>query len=198
MIADWKIADAAIAQMKMLPPERPFFLAVGFRLSHVPCFASQQWFDRFPPEDQIILPPVKEGDRDDVPDFAWYLHWKLPEPRLSWLKAHGQWRPQNCHSCATARKETPRSSRQTARFLPAPACQFRRRRHASHRLEGGKTLEGPIEELFRKSPALIALFLILFGLLLAFAIIANNYAVPAGLVDRASDGIIAALAAFRR
>jgi len=33
----------------------------------------------------------------------------------------------------------------------------------------GKTLEGPIEELFRKSPMLIALFLVLFGLLLAFA-----------------------------
>lgn len=33
----------------------------------------------------------------------------------------------------------------------------------------GKTLEGPIEEIFRSSPKLIALFLILFGLLLAFA-----------------------------
>jgi len=33
----------------------------------------------------------------------------------------------------------------------------------------GKTLEGPIEEIFRKSPSLIALFMILFGLLLAFA-----------------------------
>ena len=33
----------------------------------------------------------------------------------------------------------------------------------------GKTLEGPIEEIFRKSPYIIALFLILFGLLLAFA-----------------------------
>jgi undecaprenyl-diphosphatase len=33
----------------------------------------------------------------------------------------------------------------------------------------GKTLEGPIEELFRKSPLIIALFLVLFGLLLAFA-----------------------------
>ena len=33
----------------------------------------------------------------------------------------------------------------------------------------GKTLEGPVEEMFRKSPALIALLLILFGLLLAFA-----------------------------
>lgn len=33
----------------------------------------------------------------------------------------------------------------------------------------GKTLEAPIEEIFRKSPALIALFLVVFGLLLAFS-----------------------------
>ncbi len=33
----------------------------------------------------------------------------------------------------------------------------------------GKTLEGPVEEMFRHSPALIAAFLIAFGLLLAFA-----------------------------
>lgn len=91
--ADWKIADAAIAQLKTRPPDKPFFLAVGFRLPHVPCFASQQWFDLFPPEDEILLPPVKDHDRDDVPEFAWYLHWKLPEPRLSWLRQSNQWRP---------------------------------------------------------------------------------------------------------
>ena len=91
--ADWKIADAAIGQLKSLPKGKPFFVAVGFRLPHVPCFASQKWFDLFPPEDQIILPPVKEHDRDDVPEFSWYLHWKLPEPRLSWLKQANQWRP---------------------------------------------------------------------------------------------------------
>ena len=33
----------------------------------------------------------------------------------------------------------------------------------------GKTLEQPIEDIFRKSPLLIAIFLIMFGLLLAFA-----------------------------
>jgi len=91
--ADWRIADAAIEQLKARPKDKPFFLAVGFRLPHVPCFASQKWFDLFPPEDQIILPPVKDNDRDDVPEFAWYLHWKLPEPRLSWLKQANQWRP---------------------------------------------------------------------------------------------------------
>ncbi len=91
--ADWKIADAAIGQLKSLPPGKPFFVAVGFRLPHVPCFASQRWFDLHPREEAIALPPWREGDRDDVPDFAWYLHWKLPEPRLAWLRSAGQWRP---------------------------------------------------------------------------------------------------------
>ncbi len=91
--ADWQIADAAIAQLKARPKGKLFFLAVGFRLPHVPCFASQKWFDLFPPADQIILPPVKDRDRDDVPEFSWYLHWKLPEPRLSWLKQANEWRP---------------------------------------------------------------------------------------------------------
>jgi undecaprenyl-diphosphatase len=33
----------------------------------------------------------------------------------------------------------------------------------------GKTLEGPVEDFFRRSPELIAVFLIIFGLMLAFA-----------------------------
>jgi len=91
--ADWKIADAGIGQLRALPPGQPFFVAVGFRLPHVPCFASRKWFELYPPEEQIMLPPVLERDRDDVPEFAWYLHWKLPEPRLSWLVRAHQWRP---------------------------------------------------------------------------------------------------------
>lgn len=90
--ADWKIADSAIAYLKREPSDRPFFLAVGFRLPHVPCFASRKWFDLYP-DDELIMPPVKEDDRADVPEFSWYLHWKLPEPRLSWLKSVNQWRP---------------------------------------------------------------------------------------------------------
>lgn len=90
---DWKTADNAIAQLQARPQDRPFFIAAGFRLPHVPCYASQKWFDLFPAEDKIILPPVKDRDRDDVPAFSWYLHWKLPEPRLSWLQQANQWRP---------------------------------------------------------------------------------------------------------
>lgn len=90
--ADWQIADAAVAQLQDLPADRPFFICCGFRLPHVPCYASQRWFDLYPAE-SLQLPPVRENDRDDVPPFAWNLHWKLPEPRLSWLRASGQWAP---------------------------------------------------------------------------------------------------------
>lgn len=90
--ADWKIADSAIKYLQSAKRDKPFFLGVGFRLPHVPCFASQKWFDLYP-EDKLIMPPVKRDDRDDVPEFAWYLHWKLPEPRLSWLEKNNQWRP---------------------------------------------------------------------------------------------------------
>ncbi len=89
--ADWKIADSAIAHIENRPKDRPFFVAVGFRLPHVPCFASQKWFDLYP-ENAVLLPEVREDDRDDVPAFSWFLHWKLPEPRLSWLKKANQWR----------------------------------------------------------------------------------------------------------
>jgi arylsulfatase A-like enzyme len=90
--ADWNIADSAIARLKSAPAERPFFIAAGFRLPHVPLFATGRWFDLYP-EASLVLPRVRQDDRDDVPPFAWYLHWSLPEPRLAWLESSGQWRP---------------------------------------------------------------------------------------------------------
>jgi arylsulfatase A-like enzyme len=88
---DWQIAQAGITMLRDAPAQRPFFIAVGFRYPHVPCFAPPAWFERFPVD--ITLPPVRADDRKDVPDFAWYLHWKLPEPRLSQLTANQQWQP---------------------------------------------------------------------------------------------------------
>lgn len=87
---DWKIADWAIDQLRTPPPE-PFFLAVGFRHPHVPCYASQKWFDLYPAA-VTRLPPVKDDDRADLPKFASYLHWSLPEPRLAWLKEANEWK----------------------------------------------------------------------------------------------------------
>ena len=82
---DHKIADAAVVQLRTMPRDKPFFMAIGFHLPHVPVFAPPKWFDRIP-ADKVILPPLKHGDRNDTPDFSWYLHWKLPEPRLSWYE----------------------------------------------------------------------------------------------------------------
>ncbi|MFW5760995.1 MAG: sulfatase-like hydrolase/transferase [Cyclobacteriaceae bacterium] len=89
---DWKVADWAIEQLKNPPKNKPFFLSVGFRHPHVPLYATQQWFDLYP-EDEILLPVVRGDDRDDIPAFAWKLHWDLPEPRLAWLKMHHEWKP---------------------------------------------------------------------------------------------------------
>ena len=89
---DWKVAEWAIEQLQNPPRDKPFFLSVGFRHPHVPLYATQKWFDLYP-EEELILPAVRADDREDIPDFAWYLHWKLPEPRLAWLNMHREWRP---------------------------------------------------------------------------------------------------------
>jgi arylsulfatase A-like enzyme len=90
--ADAKIAAAAVAALRSAPSDRPFFIACGFRLPHVPCFAPQKWFDLYP-EESLQMPAVKEDDRTDTPPFSWFLHWKLPEPRLAPLRRHAEWRP---------------------------------------------------------------------------------------------------------
>jgi choline-sulfatase len=89
---DYQVATWAVEQLKKFDSKKPFFLAVGFFLPHVPCHVTQKWFDMYP-EESLQLPPVLENDRDDCPDFSWYLHWKLPEVRLSWLKQANQWKP---------------------------------------------------------------------------------------------------------
>jgi arylsulfatase A-like enzyme len=89
---DWKVTDWAIEQLKNPPKNKPFFLAVGLRHPHVPLYTSQQWFDLYP-ESEYLLPVTRADDRDDIPAFAWYLHYNLPEPRLAWLQMHNQWKP---------------------------------------------------------------------------------------------------------
>jgi arylsulfatase A-like enzyme len=88
---DHDIATWAVQQLRS-PPKEPFVLAVGFQHPHVPCYAPQKWFDLYP-DATLKMPAVKDDDRDDLPRFASYLHWKLPEPRLKWLKEANQWRP---------------------------------------------------------------------------------------------------------
>lgn len=91
---DYQLASWAVQQLEQLPATKdqpPFFLSAGFFLPHVPCYATQKWFDLYP-EETLVLPPFLENDRDDTPRFSWYLHWKLPEPRHHFLQQHNQWK----------------------------------------------------------------------------------------------------------
>jgi arylsulfatase A-like enzyme len=91
---DYKVATWAEEKLSELGEQKsaqPFFMAVGFWLPHVPLFATQKWFDLYPQGQDLVLPPAPADERADVPDFAWYLHWYLPEVRLSWLKENKQW-----------------------------------------------------------------------------------------------------------
>ncbi|MEW4456222.1 sulfatase [Bremerella sp. JC817] len=87
---DYQVASWAVDTLNNKPQE-PFCLSVGFFLPHVPCYATQKWFDLYP-EDELQLPEIIENDRDDTPRFSWNLHWKLPEPRLKFLKDDHQWK----------------------------------------------------------------------------------------------------------
>jgi arylsulfatase A-like enzyme len=89
---DYQIAAAAVGALAKAPKDQPFFIAAGFRLPHVPCFAPQAWFDLYP-DQGLQMPAVKDDDRNDLPKFADFLHWKLPEPRLSTLRQYNEWRP---------------------------------------------------------------------------------------------------------
>ncbi|MEZ6096961.1 MAG: sulfatase-like hydrolase/transferase [Pirellulaceae bacterium] len=88
---DYQIASWAIDQINTLDNDKPFLMSFGFFLPHVPCYATKRWFDLYP-ENKLRLPNMVENDRDDTPDFSWYLHWSLPEPRLSWLRENNQHR----------------------------------------------------------------------------------------------------------
>jgi choline-sulfatase len=84
---DWKVASWAVEQLDA-KPKKPFFLAAGFFLPHVPCYVTQKWYDLYK---NVQLPPIRRDDRADTPRFSWYMHWTLPEPRLQFLEEANQW-----------------------------------------------------------------------------------------------------------
>ncbi len=89
---DWKIASWAEEQLASLAKDssdEPFFLSAGFFLPHVPCYVSPPWLEKYPLA-ALRLPPILDSDRDDTPEISWYLHWTLPEPRLSWMRENHQ------------------------------------------------------------------------------------------------------------
>lgn len=63
---------------------KPFFLAVGFSLPHVPIYASKKWFDLYPLGD-VQLPPARPDDRDDLPEIAKQLTLNPTPPQHEWM-----------------------------------------------------------------------------------------------------------------
>lgn len=88
---DYQLATWAEKKIGDLRGDRPWMMMTGFFLPHVPCYSPQRIFDQFSDSEEL-LPRILENDRDDIPPFAWYLHWNLPEPRLNWVRRNDQWR----------------------------------------------------------------------------------------------------------
>ncbi len=71
--------------------DKPFFLAVGFHLPHVPIYASKKWFDLYPLDD-IELPETLATDRIDLPEYAKQLTLNPTGPRHQWMVENDEWR----------------------------------------------------------------------------------------------------------
>lgn len=90
---DYKVSQSAIGFLNRART-KPLFMTVGFSRPHVPLNVPRKWFDIYQPADYAVpgtLPAFEENDRDDCPRASWYLHWKLPEPRLKFLRKSGTW-----------------------------------------------------------------------------------------------------------
>lgn len=67
-MGDTAVVDYAIDFLSK-KHDRPYFLACGIFRPHLPWFAPQPYFDRYPLKD-IVLPVVKEDDMDDIPELG--------------------------------------------------------------------------------------------------------------------------------
>ncbi len=70
--------------------EEPFFLGAGIFQPHLPNYAPQEYFDRFPLEEIKLPEGFREDDLDDVPA----AHAKMAHnPWLKRIRQTGQWKP---------------------------------------------------------------------------------------------------------
>ncbi|TWT50630.1 Choline-sulfatase [Rubripirellula amarantea] len=88
---DYQVASWVVDQIGEMESSKPFFMACGFFLPHVPCHTTPKYWDMYPDE-TLIMPPIDHVERSDCSPFSWYLHWELPEPRLSWLEDNNEHR----------------------------------------------------------------------------------------------------------
>lgn len=64
---DWRAAEKSVELLgNYAQQEKPFFLATGFVRPHYPNVAPRQFFEKYPHK-KIEMPPVPEGDLNDIP-----------------------------------------------------------------------------------------------------------------------------------
>lgn len=83
---DWQTADGA-AQILAKEQEKPFFLACGIYLPHLPWYAPQEFFALHPLEN-IQLPKHKADDFDDIPPIGMRMVGKTGEI----IRTSGKWK----------------------------------------------------------------------------------------------------------
>ncbi len=87
---DGKTANWAAEQLLSGELQEPFFLGTGIFQPHLPNYAPQKYFDRFPLEEIKLPEGFKENDLDDVPA----AHAKMAHnPWLKKIREMGQWKP---------------------------------------------------------------------------------------------------------
>jgi iduronate 2-sulfatase len=68
--ADYLVAEKAVQLIRERKKAgKPFFLGVGFFRPHYPMVAPKKFFDLYPLE-KMLVPPLIEGDLDDIPPAA--------------------------------------------------------------------------------------------------------------------------------
>jgi len=87
---DGKTANWAKKKLRGGKLKEPFFLGAGIFQPHLPNYAPQKYFDRFPLEDIKLPQGYRENDLKDVPR----AHAKMAHnPWLKKIRAAGQWKP---------------------------------------------------------------------------------------------------------
>lgn len=87
-MSDTKAAKWAVEQLAE-EHEKPFMLMVGFLRPHVPWYVPEKYFNMYD-RDQIILPPYKKDDLDDIPE-AGNATINDGYPRTEWARENNQW-----------------------------------------------------------------------------------------------------------
>ncbi len=87
LTAEW----AAEKFQKLADQDKPFFMALGFSLPHVPLYVPQKWFDLYP-LDSLELPETMKGDMDDISKYAVLLNQSGAAPRHEWMIKNDEWK----------------------------------------------------------------------------------------------------------